>query len=806
MVARRGLSAVGPPGGMSHVGDGQVLPAGRPRSYNADVMSQAPSSTGPPPRPALLPALSAAAAVALAGFGVLAMLPPQLAFETRVAFGDASYCIPVDVLALAQHDFAFGNSQNVLLGRIADGELKAAWQTNYFSQPATPSGAVDVDGDGTEELCLYAGDSLAAHAWALGADGREVVRLDPLRERSERPDVPWDGRICIDDATLRSSRHVLVCRLVSGFSRRPRGVTLVDALTRERQWTYDLGTAPMQASADDIDGDGAEEVLVTTASPDNGVARNGTDDSHCYVIALGADGARRWQVEVGGPFGISYATVIPRSHGAPRVVGTYCSRRSRLPEPGRLFLIDGASGSVLERHEFNEGLGVPHAFESGGGFVVGGDEGIVRRFDADARLVRAQPIGTMCEVWGIADLDGDGQDEIVASTPDAVIVLGRDLAVRARLGVRRLEAPVTVRLATAGVGRSRLAVLDGRALVVDVLPRPSTSDPGRMAGVFGASLAAGAAVPLLRRFRRRRMPTGAAAREFLLDYHQIRHETFELERPFAHVRLWAQAHAAGHALPVESLERACQEFAQIGLPSVLRYAERAAAVGVERARVRDIRTNARRTADRLALACRVSGEERVACVREALGTIDALAQDCYEAYWEVVMRAPCRVHTVAAQAMMGKTLLLEQAHITTRYEADPGAREPVLFDPDELRTLLGELVENAVRALDRVPEAVLSVSIKEHPTDPRRIVVKVRDNGTGIPPGMRDSLFEADTSTREGGGFGLFHAREVARRWMAELTLEDPPDGRGSEIRLVLRACRVVDRPARAVAPPGGAS
>jgi signal transduction histidine kinase len=361
-----------------------------------------------------------------------------------------------------------------------------------------------------------------------------------------------------------------------------------------------------------------------------------------------------------------------------------------------------------------------------------------------------------------------------------------------------------VRLARAGIGHARLAVSDGRALIVDVLPRPGGAEPVRVAGVLGLALASGAMVPVLRRHRRRHMPTGASARDFLLDYHQIRHETFERERPFARVRLWAQANVAGHPLPADALESACSEFEQIGYGSVMRYAARAAAVGVARARVGSIRQHARTVARGLTEARQLAGDARTARVRETLGAIDALAQDCYEAYWEVVMRAPCRANAVVAQAMLGKTVLLDRGRILSRYEADPGGREPILFDPDELRALMGELIENAARALAGAPDATLEVSVKEHPTDPRRIVIAVRDNGTGIPPGMRETLFEPETSTREGGGFGLFHAREVARRWMAELTLEDPPSGRGSEARLVVRACRVVDRLAHPTPTTGG--
>lgn len=769
-------------------------------------MTNAPIGTGRPPSPALVPAVLVAAVVAVAGFGVLALLPPRLSLHPHVV-GPYDFCIPVDALAVAQHDFAFGDRQHVLLGRLTGGKVQVVWQNNYFTQSATPTSAVDVDGDGTEELCLTGGDSLNAYAWGIGADGREVTRVGPLRGLPERLGDPWDVRIEIDDALERDGQHMLVCRKVAGFARRPRAITLVDATTREPVWEYELGTIAIASRSADVDGDGADEVLVTTGAPDNGVTRNGTDDSHAYVMALGADGGLRWKQALGGPFSMTAATVLPRrdARPTPRVVATYTCYRARRPDPGRLLVLDGVSGEVLVSKEFPGGLGQPHALVSDGGFVVGSDDGMVRRFDAQARMLRARDVGAMAEVWAVADLDGDGEQELVVSTTDEVLALGEDLEERGNLEVRHAENPVRVQLASAGVGHARLAVADGRALILDVVPRPGAAEPIRVAGVLGLALAAGASVPVLRAHRRRHMPTGAGAREFLLDYHQIRHETFETERPFARVRLWAQAHAAGVPLSADALDAALTEFEQLGSPSLMRYAERAAAVGVSRSRVRSIREHARRVGRGLAEARALPADESAALVRAALDAVDALAQDCYEAYWEVVMRAPCRVNVAAAQAMMGKTVLLERLRVLTRYEADPGAREPVLFDPDELRALIGELLENAARALTGVPDATLEVLIKEHPTDPRRIVFTVRDNGTGIPPGMRETLFDPDTSTREGGGFGLFHAREVARRWMAELTLEDPPGGgRGSEARLMLRACRVVDWPWRPGAPPGG--
>ncbi len=376
-----------------------------------------------------------------------------------------------------------------------------------------------------------------------------------------------------------------------------------------------------------------------------------------------------------------------------------------------------------------------------------------------------------------------------------MLLLEHDLGVRGRFALREGLRPATVHLASAGVGHVRLAALDGRALMLDVQPRPWLAERSALSTVAAFALIGGIAVPVGRRLRRPRpRPAGAAAREFLLDYHQIRHETFQSERPFARLRLWAQAHAAGHPMSNEALDGACEEFERIGLPTLQRFADRAQAIQVDRARVRRIRVYATAVAAALRQARAATDERRVASVGAALEAVDVLAQECYQVYWEVVMRAPCRANVAAAEALLAKTVLLEQGRILSRYETDPGGREPVLFDMDELRALLSELIENSARALAGAPDATLEVSIREHTGDPRRIVITVSDNGAGLAPGQRERLFTPEAATREGGGFGLYHAREIAHRWLADLSVADPPSGHGLAVRLVVRACRIVDR------------
>jgi signal transduction histidine kinase len=768
-------------------------------------MRQAPSNPWRSVRSGVVPAVLVGSVVAVAGYLVLCLLPPRIAFDVHTLSQDSRFCIPVDALAVSQHDIAFGDDHHVFLGRIQDRTVKLVWQTNYFSQAVTATGALDVDGDGAEALCLEAGDSTAAYAWALNAAGREEARFGPLLGTSERPDVPWDGRISIDGVLQHDGRRMVVCRLNSGFSRRPRGVTLLDAATGTRAWEFDAAPGVIRASVADLDADGAAEILLRTGSPANGVVRNGTDDSHAYVFALGADGALRWKLVAGGEFGDTHVIVLPpRSPRAPpRAVVTFRSVHGREPEPGRIFLVDGRTGDVLDRHEYPAGFGAPCALGITEAFVVGADDGTLRRFDNGLVRTRERRFEGPIEVWGCADVDEDGDPEIIASTPHELLLLDGDLSERARLPMRGGGGPPQVALGNAGMGRVRLAILDGRtALAADLVPMPMNQSAAPLATVLALGMVSGLATPLVRRLRRARpLPFGLAAREFLLDYHQIRHETFERERPFARLRLWAQAHAADLPLPGGTLEIACDEFEHVGQVSLTRFADRAAALRVERARVNRIRRMTHEVGNALVAARTGTVSERPSRVTHALDLIDALAVECYAAYWDVVMREPCYATGILAKAMMTRAGRIERAGARTSATIEPAGREPVLFDAGELCGVLAELIENAARSVEGLPDPRIDVAVSQHPTDPRRIVISICDNGPGVPPGMRERVFSPDESAREQGGFGLYRARDVVRRWLGDITLEDGPGGRGLCVKVVVRACRVLDGHADGQAP-----
>lgn len=88
----------------------------------------------------------------------------------------------------------------------------------------------------------------------------------------------------------------------------------------------------------------------------------------------------------------------------------------------------------------------------------------------------------------------------------------------------------------------------------------------------------------------------------------------------------------------------------------------------------------------------------------------------------------------------------------------------------------------------------------EAESDDVEIVLRVRDEGPGVPSDRRDRVFARGRSTRNGGaGIGLSHARALARRNGGDLTLEPSKSG----ACFALRWPRAAVRSQRAVVMPG---
>ncbi len=115
--------------------------------------------------------------------------------------------------------------------------------------------------------------------------------------------------------------------------------------------------------------------------------------------------------------------------------------------------------------------------------------------------------------------------------------------------------------------------------------------------------------------------------------------------------------------------------------------------------------------------------------------------------------------------------------------------------PADLNHAFLNLIDNAARAIGEDGELRVSGRV-----DAGEYVVSVEDSGSGVPPELREKIFDRFVSTRqhgEGAGLGLAIAREVARAHGGDISVDRSPTLGGA--RFVLRLPLPADR--REVSP-----
>lgn len=103
----------------------------------------------------------------------------------------------------------------------------------------------------------------------------------------------------------------------------------------------------------------------------------------------------------------------------------------------------------------------------------------------------------------------------------------------------------------------------------------------------------------------------------------------------------------------------------------------------------------------------------------------------------------------------------------------------------EIQQVLGNLLDNAAAATGGRGPVTLQVQ-----TDPGRVRLEVSDEGPGIPPEMRERVFEPFQTTKpDGVGLGLVIVRRIVANWGGTLDLDSAPGG-GARVAVCLPLVR----------------
>jgi len=110
------------------------------------------------------------------------------------------------------------------------------------------------------------------------------------------------------------------------------------------------------------------------------------------------------------------------------------------------------------------------------------------------------------------------------------------------------------------------------------------------------------------------------------------------------------------------------------------------------------------------------------------------------------------------------------------------ANDQVIGDEEQLKGVFLNLLLNALEAMPDGGRLAVSTETDDGPaaTQPSVIRIRVTDEGPGVPPELRERIFEPFFSTKEDGtGFGLALAQQIVEEHHGRLELE--VDGQGGE-------------------------
>ncbi len=129
-----------------------------------------------------------------------------------------------------------------------------------------------------------------------------------------------------------------------------------------------------------------------------------------------------------------------------------------------------------------------------------------------------------------------------------------------------------------------------------------------------------------------------------------------------------------------------------------------------------------------------------------------------------------------------KLVILDHMRLAEAKHIDLGlvtqGKAQIQGDPDRLRILLSNLVDNAIRYTP--PHGTVDVAVRRKGAE---VVLEVCDTGPGIPEGERarvlERFYRGSYQNTQGSGLGLSIVQRVAEQHSAHLVLGAGPDGKG---------------------------
>lgn len=693
----------------------------------------------------------------------------------------------------------------------------------------TPPGVLspvmgDVTGEGRVDLFvisrlnehLASGDSTTAVFVTCYAPAKPLCTLGPFLRGCSRRVQNSVGLVNVaatTDMNGDSRADILLFDYPFATGCEARGLRAFDARSGGELWRLDMPTPPGDVLVlEQRPGGHRSPLLVVGAHAcGNGFQVGDWSDSECCVTGVSSAGSIVWRTRMGGE-GVSTRLLLADrdGDGEPEpYVALHGQRDAGGIEPRpQLFGIDPATGSLapFDIPAYPNSLTACDLDGRRGEeiLLVGRDQ-ILYALGRELETVWTFRDDRVTRVIDCRDLDGDSSPEILCDCGDILRILdarGREVAQTVLGGT-----PPLTRAACASIGgNSYLVVRQGHQLKylrLERLPR----DTAAWVWILGTSLVFTAGLAGARAVR------AAACREFddLLwglrhGGHDTPYDTIKKLRQL--VASWQRVTEQGgaQASPVPGL---VTDFENRVVPVLSKMTRLGPRTGLPRALWAALGEDALQAHELLAgliAGAEADAPERAARTARALQDLqDRLSR------LETRFPLPAKPKEVAEKVLVRRGADLQRAGVTVEIVEEGAAPCRVDLAPHELDQILDNCVENSLRALTGCANPRLTIVIAG---GDRRCIVEIRDNGCGLalPPVAWDSIFARGVSSRAAasderpGGFGLYRARQVLKRYRGQIEVAASAPGAGTTLRLTMRAARrrrVADAPARpGLVPP----
>ena len=165
-------------------------------------------------------------------------------------------------------------------------------------------------------------------------------------------------------------------------------------------------------------------------------------------------------------------------------------------------------------------------------------------------------------------------------------------------------------------------------------------------------------------------------------------------------------------------------------------------------------------------------------ISEEIRHIDTIVQNFLE-----FSRPPKLAMQSVSPSTVVDTVIQLLSHRLKSYEVEvaivrDGALPEVEADPDQLKEVLVNLVINACEALGRGGAIKIEELVSRGPHGKRETLIRVCDNGPGIPAGLHEKVFEPFFTTKEEGtGLGMSIAQRIVNEHKGWIDIAETEGG-----------------------------